>query len=105
MALTRGVLQVPAGARRQLGHDVLRTLSGTEHAWLASLLEVINRGDLDGFHQLHGRLMQQVRAGSADPAAAAAPNSVARCCSVVRVPFVSSPTWQHGRPSCSKRRA
>lgn len=70
LGLTPGLTQCWGGAGRQLGHDVLRTLSGTEHAWLASLLEVINRGDLDGFHQLHGRLMQQVRAGSTVPMAA-----------------------------------
>jgi hypothetical protein len=40
---------------------VVRALEGTDHAWLAEVLRVFNRGDLDAYVQLLPRLLAQVR--------------------------------------------
>ena len=63
MALTsRTGTRDRASRGRQLAHDILRALDGTEHAWLVSLLLAFSSGDLDAFQALYTQLMQQVTA-------------------------------------------
>lgn len=54
------LFSLPFLTLKQLGHDIIKSLSGTPVEWLVHLLRVFNSGDITGYEALVRKYSQEL---------------------------------------------